>query len=313
MDVGILLQRAEGGTESSSAVDKVATLYSLLDPAAEIKVVSYTPSLTALFPTSTVPIPRPAVQLPTNPFQDLHERIIFTSDRRDGSEPIFVCVNQESGKVSVWAYARVDTEEQSSSGEILKGALDVKGKGRASIVGDDSQNMESNTTSRLGRTASLPSAAGLKRKRPSFANNGFGSTSLGDRDRSQRRTSTVGSTSAAIGGIGNTSGILNAGEEVDLLEVLGETMLMGPAMKRTASAISAMSAAERRGSVTRNELSITLDRMALGAGAMGGLLGVAAHDMDREATLFVTEGEESRMVSDVIVEKIYEMDLGNGG
>ena len=308
MDVGILLERAEGGTESLHAVDKVATLYSLLDPAAEIKVVSFTPSLSSLFPTSTTPIPRPSVQLPTNPIQDLQERIIFTSDRRDGSEPIFVCVNDTSGKVSVWSYARIDPEEQSSSGEML-GAMDVKGKGRASMTGDDSQNME---TTRLGRTASLPSAAGVKRKRPSFANNGFGSTSLGDRDRSQRRTSTVGSTSVAMGGIGSTSGIMTAGEEVDLLEVLGETMLMGPAMKRTASAISAMSAAERRGSVTRNELSITLDRMALGAGAMGGLLGVPGHDMDREATLFVTEGEESRMVSDVIVEKIYEMDLGRG-
>ena len=69
--------------------------------------------------------------------------------------------------------------------------------------------------------------------------------------------------------------------------------------------MSALAAVDRRGSVTRNELSITMDRMALGVGMLG--------DMDREATFFVTEHEETRMASDVLLSKVWEIDLAQGG
>lgn len=299
MDKGILLERAEEGGESGQA--EMATLYSLLDPSEEMKVVSTTLSLSRLFPSSptspnshlsSAALPtRPIATDPTEPIQDLQDRIVFVSSRTDGSEPVLISANASKGKIGIWTYAQLeDALDEPASATTDKG----KGKEKASAK----------PLPALG--AGDRSLSSGKRKRSSFANASSASISLGDRDRLQRRPSAVGG--AGIGaGAGSISLAVGAAngvtEETDLLEALGESM--GAGVKRTASAMSALAAVDRRGSVTRNELSITMDRMALGVGMLG--------EMDREATLFVLEHEETRMVSDVLLSKVWEIDLAQGG
>lgn len=299
MEVGILLERAAEGEERIGKEAGMPTLYSLLESTDEIKVVSFSSRLEGLF-EGMEGERKARARAATSPIQDLGERIVLVSDRRDGSEPVVVTVNRERGKVAVWSYARVQVDVEGSGEAVDEGdpermegvvQANEKGKGRAM---DQSGEIS---------IAIINPSTSSKRKRTSFVY-GNVSTTL---DRSQRRTSAsgLGSTSLphAVGALNN--------EESDLLEVLGPSM--GSAMKRTPSIINAMSAAERRGSVTRNELSITLDRMALSGGAGPAVIGAAAGEMDREATLFDVEVEESRMVSDVMVEKIWEIDLGHAG
>lgn len=288
MDVGVLLERAPEGREVGNG--ELATLYSLLNPKEEIKVVSYTAALTGLFGEGQEEV-KPKVEIPTNPIQDLNERIVFSSSRGLGEEPIYVSANEVTGQISIWSYGRIDLEEEIS----IVGAIPVeaelnKGKGKAMDL-DESISVAS------AEKIFLP-----KRTRTSFTANQ--STTA----NTQRRVSTTGLGSASIAGPSGGGLPLNS-EESDLLEVLGETM--GTAMKRTASVISAMSAAERRGSVTRNELSITLDRMALG-GSVGASGLAISGEMDREATLYMAETEESRMASDLMVERIWSIELGKG-
>lgn len=295
MDRGILLERAEEGGEGDQA--EMATLYSLLDPSEEMKVVSTTCSLSQLFPSRTTstasPPAQPIATGPTEPIQDLQDRIIFVSSRTDGSEPVLVSANASTGKISIWAYAQLEDaldEPASTTAE--------KGKGKEKAAAKPLPALG------VGGDRSLSSG---KRKRSSFANASSASISLGDRDRLQRRPSGVGGAGGAgPGSISLAVGATNGGtEEADLLEALGESMGAGAGVKRTASAMSALAAVDRRGSVTRNELSITMDRMALGVGMLG--------DMDREATFFVTEHEETRMASDVLLSKVWEIDLAQGG
>ncbi|ORY54085.1 hypothetical protein BCR35DRAFT_310470 [Leucosporidium creatinivorum] len=319
MDHGILLERAAEGDElfHPTSVAEMATLYSLLDPTDEIKVVSSTSSLANLFPSSsTTPPPPPTAEGPSLPFQDLSERLIFASDRTDGSEPLLVTSNAQQGKISVWAYARVPPsiieEEAAAAPTSDKG----KGKEREILspsLSRHSHHPDRSNTSATTNTTTLNGSS--KRKRPSFAGpSSHPPVSLGDRDRSQtsRRISISGVGGVGGGGVGSTSfgGAGGASQEADLLEALGEQM------SRTTSAMSSsMNAADRRTSVTRNELSITMDRMALGQGSRDGLgLGTLGGEMDREATIFfANEGEERGMVSDVLCAKVWEIDLASAG
>jgi anaphase-promoting complex subunit 1 len=295
MDKGILLEREREGKEVFGApggehIAELATLYSLLNPADEIKVVSSTPSLSNLFSTSTSEYAMAAH--PTTPVQDLSDRIIFASDRRDGSEPILVSVNRRSMSVSVWSYGRVDTE--------LSGTFNLNDEA-------GTEEMSKGTSRDKDHMDDIPPSSrpggSYKRKRSSVGNVSTLPSNSNDRERLQRRPSTVNGIATGAGA-----------EEADLLEALGES-IGAIAMKRTASALSSMSAPDRRGSVTRNELSITMDRMALGVGSSNGIAVNLAlsGDMDREATLFVDEGEQTRMISDVMVEKGWEVDLSQGG
>lgn len=314
MDHGIILERAAEGSElwEHDTPAEMVTLYSLLDPTAEMKVVSTTAALSSLFPSpeSSSP-PLPSAVEPLTPVQDLQDHIIFASNRKDGSEPLLVSANRAQGKISVWSYARVPpSSEQNEAGGGKPPSR--KGKERATTADILSPTM---TTRPLDRTFNSSS----KRKRPSFAGASHPPVSLGDRDRSLNGGRRI----SLSGGAGSTSfnGIAGgASGEADLLEALEEQMNGGhggmgvnSTMRRTTSAMSSsLNAADRRTSVTRNELSITMDRMALGQGSRDGMTGTGG-EMDREATLFLTEGEETRMVSDVLIQKVWEFDLAGAG
>ncbi|KAL8291339.1 hypothetical protein RQP46_002317 [Phenoliferia psychrophenolica] len=281
---GILLERAHNNDE-----DDDPTLYSLLGPQDEINVVATTASLAGLAP----PNPRPSSSLSPDdePAQNSDERIVFVSD----TEPVIVTANKRTGKVAVWAYATIPHSD---------------------LDGDDADDDDEDRKRRKGKGKERevpppppPQSAGLrsKRKRSSAAagNSSLINNTSVDRSvsasLSHRRTSLQHQNP-------NNSSLLGAGE-ADLLEALGAGG-GGAAMKRTASAMSALAAADRRGSVTRNELSITMDRMALG-NALGGGVGGGGGDMDREATMLQSGvgGDQEGMVSDVFISRVYEMDL----
>lgn len=269
MHRGVLLERAGRGQ------DDLATLYSLLGPKDEIKVVAASASLDSL------DSPHPQHDGEHEPVQNLADRIIFVSDRSDASQPALVTANAATGKLAVWAYAAIPQplEDELTPGPSPSASPSSSKKGKEREVAPTAAT----TTTRS------------KRKRSSVAN----ASLTADRSHSGRRASLQNPNATAILG------------EQDLLEALGETM--GTAMKRTASAMSALAAADRRGSVTRNELSLTMDRMALGNALGVGVGQAGAGDMDREATLLISDSEESRMVSDVFVAKVYEMDLAPPG
>lgn len=290
LDIGLLLERAQEGGELFDEDDpeggegELPTLYSLLDPADEIKAVSSTGILKGLFPSTKLSVPNPKLSKGGNsePIQDLKEGIVFVSDRKDGSEPILVSLNKRSKRISVWSYGKVIEEN-------LK---EKSGKGKGVKKDEGSNNLAVPTTSTSkNRQSSIPTT-GAKRKRQS---------SISHPDRISRRTST-GNNNTGVAG----TGLL---EEADLLEVLGDSL--GTSMKRTASTHNANSV-DRRTSVSRNELSITMDRMALSVGAglggvgMGGVTGMG--EMDREWTI-VMERDEERMVSDVFLEKVWELQI----
>ena len=78
--------------------------------------------------------------------------------------------------------------------------------------------------------------------------------------------------------------------------------------------------AERRTSTSRNELSVTMDRMALSQGASSAGAGVAGIEaMDREATVLLGAGGvcgagevlESVRSSELVLEAVWEADLHN--
>lgn len=294
---GILLERAREGRELSEDTAAAAspTLYSLFDPSDEIKMVSSTSTLSSLLSEATPAFSAGFQQ----PIQDHGERLIHASDGHAGPEPIVVTANSTFGRISVWSYARVSPEvSRSTAGMDRQSPSKAKGKAKASTTIDLSPSM-----SRMDRTMS----ANGKRKRTSLHGPSSYAASNGDRDRSQRRVSLNNGTASVSFSLGDSA------DEVHLLEALEEKMGGGASsMKRAASAMSTgLSNSDRRTSVTRNELSITMDRMALGHGH-GSTQGIPG-DIDREATVPQSEGDRKQKESDLLMARVWEMDLSSGG
>jgi anaphase-promoting complex subunit 1 len=296
MDRGMLLERAREGREALKPHGTTAatpTLYSLLHPEEEMSVVSSTSTLSGLF--SNEPMSAHSFGF-RQPVQDLSERLILASDRLDASEPIMVTTNASSGRLSVWSYARVSPVSPTH----LDGATSTsRSKGKAK---ETTSSLLSPSMSRMDRTMS----ASGKRKRSSLHGPAHSAANLHERerDRSTRQTSLgngVGSSSLAFAG---------SADELDLLEALEEKIGGASSMKRGQSAMSTgLSSSDRRTSVTRNELSITMDRMALGHGSTQGVPG----EIDREATMFADEVDLKKHPSDILIAKVWDMDLSSGG
>lgn len=301
----MMLEREEGSSEQHfgegpGAEEKLPTLFTLLHPMEEICSVD---SLTPASASSLIPDLEPT----SEPFADPAEQVVYTSSQRRREPPVIVTTNGQKGKISVWSYRRIEEDLTPKSAK-------AKGKERAashapatasSPVLSRSSHLERST---IGNSTGPPTVASNKRKRPSFAGpSSQGPISLGDRDRS---VSTSRRISLSHGGNTSTAG------EADLLQALGASSSAG--MQRTASAMSSASigmGVDRRTSVTRNELSVTMDRMALGVGSRDGHLGGLGGEMDREATMLFSphemHGEEER--SDVELRKEWEMDLAGSG
>lgn len=294
---------------------------------------------------------------PVLPMQDPRETFVAVEEEQ-GALGLGVAVSYHSGegKLKLWAYLRVDEEaekvreqagEEEERGKVVAKA---KGKGKGKErererekEGGRSISMDNPPSSPVPRILSAGGTT-TKRKRSSIA--APSSFTAGDRPRppphshahGHRRSSSSNSNSITLpsgSSIPLPSAPLSgggAGGETDLLEALGESMsATALLMKRTSSALSAASsvAIDRRGSITRNELSITLDRMALGGMGLGmgsmmmGGVGNVSGEMDREATVlgggfgFGPGGIEDELSdelesakSEVVLCKCWEMEIG---
>ncbi|BGP51376.1 Anaphase-promoting complex subunit 1 [Rhodotorula kratochvilovae] len=247
---------------------------------------------------------------------DADERVVFASSSAGNAPRVLVSANARTRKLRVWRYARLEAglagaEPDDGSGEegesVLAGlAGDVKGKGKARAGDADGD------ASRASSAAMRTSLSGTKRKHgASFGAAGVEVTLAGG-ERSVRRASAGGlhghghghgpKPRLSAGGAAGASRILDR-QEHDLLEALGADA--------HGSRRPAMGLADRRASASRNDLSITMDRMALSQGASS--VGMAALDMDREGTLLVGGGEmdESAARSEVVLEEVWDADLHN--
>lgn len=303
MDEGVLLERARATMEDE------ATLWELKGVGEELRPVMRCEKMTLGDGKDR----EAKVEAPLSPFADLEERIVLVSDRKDGSEPLIVFANEEKRKISVWCCAEVDHPDEGVE-ENEQG----KGKGR-----EPPTPTTTTTTGKRKRTSfavsntSTVSAGGGGSGPGNTSNNNTANVSLGDRDprllASGRRVSTSGGGGNPASNPGN---ITSSVPDSDLLEALAAGgMASSAGMKRTTSAMSALSAVDRRGSVTRNELSVTMDRMALGSGGVEGdltLLGGGLGDEDGweslEGGLGVGAKKRERVLS-----KVWEMEIGSEG
>ncbi|GAA6053253.1 hypothetical protein JCM3770_002679 [Rhodotorula araucariae] len=314
---GVLLERAGG------AADGGAAWFTLSGPLDELRPVAM----------RTAPREGAELQLVDDP----DERVVFASAaaaKRDASAApprVLVSANARTRKVRVWRYARVDPglvgcepdepgDVDAGDGSVLAGlAGDTgttgKGKGKARTDEGDTARRASEAGSAVMRV----SLSGTKRKHGAS----FGAVAIGDagmaalpphnEDRNVRRASAGG-----LHGHGPGHGSrprLSGGasrldqQEHDLLEALGAGA--ADPNGQHGHRRPAMSLVDRRASASRNDLSITMDRMALSQGASS--VGAAALDMDREATLLVggVEMDGSTARSEVVLEEVWDADLHN--
>lgn len=328
LDKGMMLERERDGGEVytlGAEEAELPTLYSLMDPKEEIKVVlrsqagigglSHPPYST----TSTHPNRSPKGKgkgrhedcnsspytLGTvSAFQDLNHDVVFTS--ASGIEPVIVTHNKQSRKLCIWSYGRIPRQNRQNSPE----ARDV-----------EEAVDETNVTATLIPSLHLPGTLLSTNKRKRTSINALPVSSPLSRqnmERSTRRTTLNPNISISGPGgsnsvIANTAGLL--GEE-DLLVALGAESVM----RRSGSNISnpGILAPDRRTSLTRNELSITMDRMALGVGGFGAGNGItgAANLLGTGISAGVEGGrntgsssEAEEIGTDVCVDLIWESEV----
>lgn len=364
IDRGVLLERAEEGHELLAGVGAArSTLFSLLDPAGEVRPVAAVTAATGLgFVEGGVGGLLGGASMAvegTKAVADLDDRLVFAAGAGESSPPLLLSANAKTSVISLWMYAKlpseVDLERVAAAngthrvgGGWAGGAARQAGTGAGGGKGKERDTATPALAAALNRrvvpSANAPPAS--KRKRPSLGVGvSFGSPSaagIANTDRLQRRASgltpNLGPASGPLGAnvshsftvatprdrthghgherehrhgthldplaqsagaAGDTSAQLG---EADLLEALGGSL----AMRRMGSGMGAMSAAmaDRRTSLTRNELSVTMDRMALGISGSA--------EMDREASTILSPGvsaPEDELPSDVIMRKVWEMQV----
>nr|ASF90226.1 hypothetical protein SPAR01883 [Bartheletia paradoxa] len=279
LDVGLLFQRTPeieelnpnvlhalnlAVLEEGHIADPMATFFSLTDPIEELKMVSWAPRLIA--ETDEQGNDSFRVQGKSIPLQDVYETIVLVTDKRESPDPIIVTVNSNARIATVWRYARA--------------------------VEDAPLNTSKPTTSFHGRTkkrSSVGTGVGIERRSSGIGGaTGMASFNallgVGDRDRraSTHNRSTHAEAVGAAFGVQDTTSMRSR-------------LPLGAAV---ASGVPPVSAdMDRRGSLSRNELSMTMDRMALGGGT----------EMDRDATMCLAD--DNGMKSEIFLEKLHEVKL----
>ena len=333
------------------------SLYVLLDPFCDFTPVSKV-SAVNFPPTKSDPtnpsIPYYSIGSPTNgqaiPFSDPDERILYSSARRRGEEPIIISANLRLGKVSIWAYAHIteDTEtllDKARRKQFLAMEAIVQHneplREEAEIVGGNNHVAAANPSNVTGKRRRSADSA-MSPTAPTFhVESGPG----------QRRISTAAmlldrrlSNNRPSGFMAMVPPAMNANSNTsvtEFLEAMGTVPATGPsfsssstvalaAARRTSTAGSVFSTApymDRRTSTTRNELSISLDRMALSSGfsmplssvgttnsmaftgapaTEGDILlpqSVAPSDMEREVSLVLDE-ERQEEASELVISRL---------
>ncbi|GAA5888864.1 hypothetical protein JCM5296_005019 [Sporobolomyces johnsonii] len=231
----------------------------------------------------------------TSAIEELDEQVVFVS--KEEGMPLVVSANSKRGKVAVWTYARVE------GGAAAAGAKG-KGKGKEVDTLEDlpgfGLGMGLEDASFTSNSTSLRRSHGPRRARTSAGGGGADITLMtAAGDRSLRRAST------------STSAYHLPDAQASLLEALSASDPSRSSLRRTPSHPPSTSD-DRRTSITRNELSVTMDRMALsqGASSAGGVPG-GGGDMDREATMFMSEEDQmGGERCEVGLRKVWEAELG---
>ncbi|KAL1925795.1 uncharacterized protein VTP21DRAFT_678 [Calcarisporiella thermophila] len=109
LDIGLLLQREteEGELQATSNTSALASLYSLLDPLDEFKMVSITDRISTF--GQSIEIGKS-----TLPFANLNEEVIFIP-ARNHKLPIVVMYNKSTMRYTVWRYATYYSSEDPHS------------------------------------------------------------------------------------------------------------------------------------------------------------------------------------------------------
>jgi len=224
--------------------------------------------------------------------RDLEERMVEVSndyDEEEGGLKVGVTVNEKEGKVRVWSYETIGTATGTNSRTESEGQReDVKGKGKGKarqsldpmILMKDVE-LSPPLTRRSTRTRS---------SRPSTSATPSGGDISHSSAASKRRTSAAHRLDTSL----------------SLFDSLSQPLPHAPPSSslRRSHTLSHSPEINRRTSLTRNDLSVTMDRMALSQGSSvgggnanvtihNGLLGLVgeAGEMDREATMFFGEEE----------------------
>lgn len=328
LDKGLMLERERDGGEAhtlGSEEGELPTLYSLMDPKEEIKVVMRSQGGIAGLSHPKIPnqsarpegsakgkgkgdrddLSNPHTLGSVSAFHDLNHDVVFASTNE--VEPIFVTHNRLTRKLFLWSYGRIPRQNRRSSHEARDG---------------EEAADETNATATLLPSLHIPGTLSSSNKRKRTSINALPMSSPLSRQNIERNTrrSTL-NPNLTISGPGGPSSVITStagflGEE-DLLVALGAESVM----RRSGSNISnpGISAPDRRTSLTRNELSITMDRMALGVGGLGtgsgttgaaNLLGTGTRaGVERGAGSTDLSSEDDENEIDVCVDLIWESEV----
>jgi hypothetical protein len=220
---------------------------------------------------------------PITPVADLDEKVVFVSMmEREGEPAVAVSMNDRTRKVSIWAYGRLKAklEEAEVPGGPVLAELDPKGKGKA-VIRNGAE--ETNGAASVGMSRGRGSLSGTKRK---LADTSAHSASMPE-ERSIRRAS--GQHVATSKGRPRLSTSRVVDQQDELLEALSHSAepLKPSSTSNPSAALRRPATIDRRTSITRNDLSVTMDRMALSQGASS----AGGGDIEREATMFFSEAE----------------------
>lgn len=260
--------------------------YSLLEPFEEARPVSKVstifdaPPAKPLHPLQARAQTKVSSMSPAALYQEQDERIVYLSDRKDLSEAIMVTFNAKTAKLSVWAYAHlvskpldeIETFRQHMQGQVYESGAH-QGEGTAS-------KRPARTS---GTSFSAPHGTLGKRRRSSDGQNGPTSSSERDLPVSME-ASEVSHPSGSTAVSRRISALLDRRKSQHNPDSTIADLLGGPqlstkqhlshsggstqdiAHRRTSILKGAISTGmDRRTSTTRNELSVSLDRMAIGA------------------------------------------------
>ncbi|PRQ70979.1 anaphase promoting complex subunit 1 [Rhodotorula toruloides] len=303
LDHGILLERKREGREvwAENVGAQLPTLYTLSDLCDEMKAVAVVPSFRCTSGREEVEVETDG---PIIPVEDLDEKVVFVSTmERAGEPPVAVSMNEKTRKVSIWAYgrlkAKLEGEEVVANGPVLA-ELDPKGEGKA-VARDGGE--ETNGATSVGMSRGRGSLSGTKRK---LADTSAHSASMPE-ERSIRRAS--GQYVGSSKGRPRLSISRVIDQEDELLEALSHNAepLKPPPNATSSAALRRPATIDRRTSMTRNDLSVTMDRMALSQGASS----AGGGDLEREATIFFSEAEQTSAASEVVLQRLWDADLGN--
>lgn len=312
LDVGILLERAaDVPRRAASAGDKRDTspiLWSLSKTLGEVQPVEISGSGA---PTEW----RGLLATEVEPMYDLSQEIIFSSTGRQSVPPIVITANAATSELVIWQYARQEPKLEevgrwpSDEGAVLA-PISATDSIPASVQTPSLKpHLPDNlpvTSSPMSRGPS--SLSGTKRKH---------GVSFVDLDAPSAREERSIRRSSAHGGLNGSDhrrprvslvrGPLDPEEEMlDALALHSE-----PAGMTASRASQAQPRwphqADRRTSLTRNDLSVTMDRMAL---SQSGVPFALANDLAHEATILGEAGEAGPPAWELSLSAIWSEKLG---